>query len=210
MIGEQQILETLRRVIGRSPAEKTEVVYMGGRSDLTRYTRSAIHQNVSEDNARVYVRVAEGRRLGVVTVNKLEEEELLKAAGQALDLARHQPENPYFGDFPQPARYQKTETYFQATAGFTPAARAETVKGIFAQAARMGFDVAGAFSTGEAEIAIANSNGVSAYQPLTEAEITTVPMSKEGKGLRSAFAAMEAPLILLKLTSASVKMRSGW
>ena len=187
MTGEQHISEILKRVIAHSPGEKTEVVYMGGRSDLTRYTKSAIHRNVSEDNARVYVRVAEGKRLGVVTVNKLEEEELLKAATQALELARRQPENPHFGDFPGPAHYQKTETYFQATAEFTPTARAETVKAVFARAERMGFDVAGAFSSGEAEIAIANSNGVSAYQPLTQAEITIVPMSNEGMSYSSAF-----------------------
>jgi predicted Zn-dependent protease len=187
MIGEQRLLEILRRVADRSPAERTELLYMGGRSGLTRYTKSAIHQNVSEDNGRVYVRVAEGKRLGVVTINKLEEEELLKAARQALELARHQPENPYFEDFPQPASYEKTRTFFRATAEYTPMARAETVKDIFAQASRMGFDVAGAFGSGEAEIAIANSNGVSAYQPLTEAEITIVPMSREGMSYSSAF-----------------------
>jgi predicted Zn-dependent protease len=187
MIGEQRILELLKRVVGRSPAERTELVFMGERSDLTRYTKSAIHQNVSEENARVYVRVAEGRRLGVVTTNKLEEEELLEAATQALDLARHQPENPFFEDFPQPARYQQTRTFFESTAELTPAARAETMKNIFAQAKRMGFEVAGAFSSGEGEIAVVNSNGMAAYQPLTDAEITVVPVSKEGMSRSSAF-----------------------
>jgi len=167
MIGEQQILGLLKRVVGRSPAERTELVYMGGRTDLTRYTKSAIHQNVSEENTRVYVRVAEGKRLGVVTINKLGEEEVLQAATRAVELARHQPENPYFEDFPQPASYQRTQTYFEATAEFTPAGRAETVKRIFAQAERLGFEVAGAFTSGEAEVAVLNSNGVAAYQPLT-------------------------------------------
>ena len=187
MIGEQQILGLLKRVVGRSPAERTELVYMGERTDLTRYTKSAIHQNVSEENSRVYVRVAEGKRLGVVTINKLEEEELLQAAAKALELARHQPENPYFEDFPQPASYQRTQTYFEATAEFTPAARAETMKRIFAQAEPLGFDIAGAFTSGEAEIAILNSNGVAAYQPLTQAAITIVPVSREGMSRSSSF-----------------------
>ncbi len=187
MIGEQQILGLLKRVVGRSPAERTELVYMGERTDLTRYTKSAIHQNVSEENTRVYVRVAEGKRLGVVTINKLEEEELLQAAAKALELARHQPENPYFEDFPQPASYQRTQTYFEATAEFTPAARAETMKRIFAQAEPLGFDIAGAFTSGEAEIAVLNSNGVAAYQPLTQAAITIVPVSREGMSRSSSF-----------------------
>lgn len=187
MIGEEQILGLLKRVVGHSPAERTELVCMGGRSGLTRYTKSSIHQNVSEENTRVYVRVAEGKRLGVVTVNRMEEGELIQAAARALELARHQPENPYFEDFPQPAHYQNTETYFEATAEFTPVARAETMKKIFAQAERLGFEVAGAFSSGEAEVAVVNSNGVAAYQPLTAASITIVPVSREGMSYSSAF-----------------------
>ncbi len=187
MIGEQRILEVLRRVVGRSPADGTELVYMGGRSDLTRYTKSAIHQNVSEEDTRVYVRVAEGKRLGVVTVNTLEEEALVRTATRALELARHPPENPFFKVFPRPAGYERTQTYFEATAKFAPAARAETMKRIFAQAERLGLEVAGAFSTGEGEVAVLNSNGVAAYQPLTQAGITIVPVSKEGMSRSSAF-----------------------
>jgi len=188
MIGKERILEVFKRVIDRSPAERTELLYMGGRSDLTRYAQSQIHQNVSESNTRVYVRVAEGRRLGVVTINSLEEESLLKAAEQALELARHQPENPYFDDFPKPAEYEETKTYFETTAEFSPRQRAEVVKKIFSEAEKLGFEVSGAFSTGEGEIAVVNSNGVAAYQPLTEAELKVVPISSEGMSLKSAFA----------------------
>ncbi|MFQ6118015.1 MAG: TldD/PmbA family protein [Candidatus Bipolaricaulia bacterium] len=188
MIGKERIFEVFKKVIDRSPAERTELLYLGGRSDLTRYAKSQIHQNVSENNTRVYLRVAEGKRLGVVTVNSLEEGPLIEAAERALELARHQPENPYFEDFPKPAEYEQTNTYFEATAKFSPRQRAEAVKKIFAEADKLGFKVSGAFSTGEGEIAVLNSNGVEAYQPLTEAELKLVPVSGEGMSLRSAFA----------------------
>lgn len=187
MIGEQRILASLKRAIDRSPAERTEMVYMGESSGLTRYTKSAIHQNVVEDKARVYVRAAEGKRLGVVTTNSMDEEELVKAAAQALEFARHQPENPYFEDFPKPAQYQKTRTHFEATAAFSPTARAEIMKKVFAQAERLRSEVAGAFSSGEAEIAVANSNGLSAYQPLTHANIAIVPVAEHGMSRAGAF-----------------------
>ena len=188
MIGKERIFEVFKKVIDRSPAERMELLYLGGRSDLTRYTKSQIHQNVSENNTRVYLRVAEGKRLGVVTVNSLDEESLLKAAEQALELARHQPENPYFEDFPKPAEYEETKTYFEETAKFSPKRRAEVVKKIFTEADKLGFEVSGAFSTGEGEVAVLNSNGVEAYQSLTEAELKVVPVSAEGMSLRSAFA----------------------
>ncbi|MCR4405030.1 MAG: TldD/PmbA family protein [Candidatus Acetothermia bacterium] len=187
-MGKERILELLKKVLDRSPADQTELLYLGGRSDLTRYSRSQIHQNVSEENARLYVRVAEGKRLGVVTVNTLAEQELLRAAAQALELARRQPENPYFDGFPGPAGYEQTQTHFEATARFTPKERAEMVRKIFAQADRLGFEVSGAFSTGESEIAVLNSTGVAAYQPLTGAEITVVPVSRAGMSYADAFA----------------------
>jgi len=187
MIGEQRILALLRRVVDRSPAERTELVYMGGQSGLTRYTRSAIHQNVVDENTRVYVRVAEGKRLGVVTINKLEEDELVRAAEQARESALHQPENPYFEDFPQPAEYRKTQTYFEATAEFSPMARAEVMKKVFIQAERLGFEVAGAFTSGDGEIAVLNSNGLAAYHALTHANIAIVPVSEHGMSRAGAF-----------------------
>ncbi|MBE0431087.1 MAG: TldD/PmbA family protein [Dehalococcoidia bacterium] len=187
MIGEQHILSLLKRVTDRSPAERTELVYMGGRSGLTRYTRSAIHQNVVDENTRVYVRVAEGKRLGVVTINKLEEDELVRAAEQARESALHQPENPYFEDFPQPAEYRKTQTYFEATAEFSPMARAEVMKKVFIQAERLGFEVAGAFTSGDGEIAVLNSNGLAAYHALTHANIAIVPVSEHGMSRAGAF-----------------------
>lgn len=188
MIGKERTLEVLKKVLDRSPAEAMELLYLGGRNDLTRYSRSQVHQNVSETNTRVYIRVAEGKRLGVVTVNTLEEEPLLQAAEQALELARCQPENPHFEGFPGPAGYEQTRTYFEATAEFTPKQRAETVKRVFGQAERLGFEVSGAFSTSEGEIAVLNSNGVAAYQPLTGAEITIVPVSPAGMSYADAFA----------------------
>ncbi len=188
MIGRERIFEVLKQVLDRSPAEQTELVYIGGRDELTRYTGSQIHQNVAETNSKIFIRVAEGRRLGVVTANALEVEALLKAAEQALELARHQPENKYFDGFAPPAEYDQTRTYFEATAQFTPRQRAEAVKRIFAEAEKLGFEVSGAFTTGEGELAVLNSNGVEAYQPLTHAELRIVPVSKEGMSYASAFA----------------------
>ncbi|MGQ9601637.1 MAG: TldD/PmbA family protein [Candidatus Bipolaricaulia bacterium] len=187
MIGRERILEGLKRLLKRLPGEQLELVYTGGRSDLTRYTRSEIHQNVSVENMQVYIRVALGKRLGIATVNTLEEGPLLEAAKQAVELARRQPENPYFEGFPHKAEYEQTKTYFEATAEFTPQARAEVVKRVFREAEKLGFEVSGAFSTSAGEIAVLNSNGLEAYQPLTGAEISLVPVSSEGMGYADAF-----------------------
>jgi predicted Zn-dependent protease len=187
MIGRERVFEVLKRVLDKSPAEKTELLYTGKRRDLTRYTGSEIHQNVSATDTRVYIRVAEGKRLGLVMVNSLQEELLLKATKQAVELARHQPENKFFTDFTKPASYKATKTYFETTAEFTPQQRVEVVERNFAEAEKFDFEVSGAFSISEGEIAVLNSNGVEAHQLLTDAEIKVVPVSKEGMSYASAF-----------------------
>lgn len=205
MIGKARIFESLERLLKRLPGDQLELVYTGGRSDLTRYTHSEIHQNVSVENMQIYIRVALGKRLGVVVTNTLEEGPLLEAAKQAIELARHQPENPFFEGFPHPAEYERTKTYFEATAKFTPQQRAEMVKRVFAEAERLGFEVSGAFSTSAGEVAVLNSNGLEAYQPLTGAEISLVPVSREGMGYADAFSHDVTALDFERLTAKALE-----
>ncbi|HEC63363.1 MAG TPA: TldD/PmbA family protein, partial [Candidatus Acetothermia bacterium] len=94
----------------------------------------------------------------------------------------------YFQGFPPPASYQPTRTYHPGVTQFGPQRRAEVLKEVFAQAAAQDTRVAGAFSLFEGEIAIVNTNGLSAYQPLSGAEVSLVFMSDQGMSRVEAFA----------------------
>lgn len=176
LLGPEELLERLREVVKNSPAERTEVVYIGGRSDLTRYAASSVTQNVSEVDAQLWVRVANGQRLGVASVNSSSLDVWIEAAKRAQELSLRQPPNPHFTDFAPPVEYERAETFYEATALATPLQRAEVLQTAFQAAERAELELSGAFQTDAGEIAIVNSNGVAAYQPLTGVYVKVVAM----------------------------------
>lgn len=186
MIGKDDVLGLLKRALELAEAP-TELLFIGGRSELTRYTKSQIHQNVAEEDYTVYVKVVEGKRVGVARTNRLSVEDIVAAMGKARELARYQPENPYFPGLAGPASYTPSDTYCENTPKFGPGRRAEILGEIFAKAAQKKFEVAGSFSVSEWEMALANTEGLEAYQPVTGAEIGVVVTSKEGMARTDAF-----------------------
>ena len=186
MIGREGILKVLRQALERAEGP-TEIVFMGGRFELTRYTKSQIHQHVAEEDTHIYVKAVEGKRVGVARTNQLSAEALVAAEREARELARRQPENPFFPGLLGPQNYTPTDTYSENTSRFGPERRAEVLKEIFAEAERKKFEVAGSFSISEWEVALANTEGLEAYQPVAGAEIGLVVMSEEGMARADAF-----------------------
>ena len=71
MLGEEAVRGVVQQALAHSTADETEVIYMGGQSQLTRFANSHIHQNVAEQNTQVTVRAVLGKRIGVATTNDL-------------------------------------------------------------------------------------------------------------------------------------------
>lgn len=182
MIGRDKILALLRLVIKKSPADQTEAVVINSQAGLTRYANSTIHQNVFEVNSKIYFRVALGKKIGVAATNVMNKESLLRTLHDATAIAKNQKETPDFSGLPSKTAYKKLKTHFRKTANFTPLQRAEKVKKVFELAGKHNFTVAGAFSTGESELAVLNSNGVACYQPVSSAYINITAMSENSSG----------------------------
>ena len=173
----------LQKVLGYSQAEQTEAVYLGTDSALTRFANNAIHQNVAESNAELRVRAVVGKKVGVAITNRLDDESLRRVTAQALEIARLQPENPEFHSLPEPQPIVPANGYSERTASFTPEERAKRVGVIVQLAKERGLEAAGAFSTSTMQIAVANSLGISAYEPRTESECHAVVMADaQGSG----------------------------
>lgn len=182
MIGREKLFMRLEKAMAQSKGEATEILFVGEEKGLTRYANSAIHQNVHENNARIVVRLVTGKRTGVASGNSLVPDDLRRVLDNAYDIACNQPDNPQFPGLPKPARYRPVDSYDERTARFSPADRARVVKRIIRISDRKKFTLAGAFSTGCGEIAVVNSNGVRAYQPLSTAGINIVAMSDTSSG----------------------------
>ena len=140
LLGREEALTRLEGALRGSPADATELVLLGDRTEVTRYANSRIHQNVSQLNTRVSVRVAVGQASVRVFTNSLVEADLRRAIGDATALARLQAPNPRFGGLPSPEvggepHPNPPTSYFESTAATGAGARAQAV-GIVIDAAR--------------------------------------------------------------------------
>jgi predicted Zn-dependent protease len=173
----------LQKVLGYSHAEQTEVLYLGTESALTRFANNYIHQNVAEKNHEMRVRAIVGKRTGVATTNRLDDQSLQRVAEQALEIARLSPENPEFHSLPEPHPIVPAPGFSEHTALYSPEVRAKSVGIIVKLAKEHGLESAGAFSTETNQVAVANSLGVFAYEPRTESECHAVVMAdSQGSG----------------------------
>jgi len=182
MTGKEKIFSLINPIIKKSPADQTEAVVINSQAGLTRYANSTIHQNVFEVNSKIYFRVALGKKIGVASTNLLDKESLNRALEDAITIAKNQKETPDFTGLPGKSSYKKLKTYSKKTANFTPLQRAQEIKKIFEMAAKRNFTVAGAFSTGESELAILNNKGVACFQPVSSAYINITAMSDNSSG----------------------------
>ncbi len=205
MTGESNILTELRSVIQKSQAEQTEAVFIGREFGLTRYANSYIHQNIAESNASIFFRSAIDGKIGVASTNSFRRADMMAAMKQSLEIAKHQPPNPDFKGLPKPSAYKKIETYFEPTAKYTPKQRAEVIKKICKTADKHNVTVAGAFSSSASEIAVVNSLGVGAYQPVTGASINIISMSDTSSGFASGLSRRVVKIPFDSLTETAIQ-----
>ncbi len=185
MIGKEKLLKKLESILKQSTADQTEIVYIGDEFGLTRFANSFIHQNVYENNCQVLFRTVLGKRVGVASTNSLVDADLKQTLDNSIEIARSRAEDPKFPGLPKAGKYKKFNTFDKATARCTPMQRARTVQKVIAEATKSGLTIAGAYSTSCGEIAILNSRGVRAYQPVTAASINMVTMSETSSGYAS-------------------------
>ena len=182
MIGGTRTEMLLKRVLSLSSADETEVVLLGLDEQLTRFANNGIHQHVAETNRYVAVRAVLGHRVGVGVTNDLTDTGLERAVQAAIAAAKLRPEDPDFPGLPGPVSVPEVMAFDETTAKCTPIERARAVRMICRRAEEAGCVAAGAFRTAVHEYAVANSHGLFAYHPATEADLTTVVMTEDSSG----------------------------
>lgn len=183
MLGENKIRALLQQALSYSQADQTEAVLSAENAALTRFANSFIHQNVAESNGQLSIRVALGKKVGVAATNDLSEAGVRRVVESATTIARLQQDNPEFTSLPRPSQpVEPIAAFFDATAAATPEQRARAVSVICKKCSAVGLSGSGALTTTSRELAVANSLGVFAYYPSTQADIKIVVMSDTGSG----------------------------
>jgi predicted Zn-dependent protease len=200
MLLKEKILEEAGGIIKSAEAESAEVVVHRESTSTLRYAGSSFHQGGRETDCTVYIRVITGRKVGVASTNSLEPAELKDCLKRALSIAGHTGKEPFDLRLPGPSEYPPVESWFERTAAVTEKEKADLVAGCFKKAWARGVQHSGSLTTSEGEVAVLNSNGVSAYHPYTLAHLSAVATKGAASGYSSAvskdFSGIDIPGVL--------------
>jgi len=181
-LGAAELRRIAEKIFKLSEADETEVDVSAVTSALTRFANNTIHQNVAEQGLTISVRAVVDGRTARASTNKTDDESLRRVTSAALDLARVQPRNPDLLPMLGPQKLAKIDRFVAQTAAATPADRARAVTSVCQMAEKNKQTAAGIFSTGLAEIALANSRGLFEYYADTRAEFSVTVLEKDSSG----------------------------
>lgn len=177
-------------------ASEAEALVLSEDAALTRFANSQIHQNVAETNVGVNLRFVIGKRVGVASTGRTDEEGLRRLAANAAAIARVVEELDDWAGLPDPSPIEEVAAaYAPATAAASPELRADGVRAVIAAADSAGVTAYGSFSTGTETTAVANSKGIRAGGTRTVAQLLTVSMGPSGGTGYAEQAAVDATTI---------------
>ena len=142
----------------REGVSESEALVMSEDAALTRFANSQIHQNVAETNVTINLRVAVGKRVGVASSGRTDDEGIRRLAANAATIARVVEELEDWGGLPEPTPIEEVPAgYARGTAEASPELRADGVRAVIAAADAAGVIGYGSFATGTETTAVANS-----------------------------------------------------
>jgi predicted Zn-dependent protease len=180
-LSKSDALGIVEKVLDLSPADQTEALLVQSRTALTRYANSIIHQNVATTDTVLIVRLVYDKQLGIVRVNRTDEDSIKDAIERASKIARAQKPNEDFVSLPEGGPIQEVPNFSSRTARSTPEERAEVVEDIISILSSHGVQAFGALEATTYSMTVANSLGIRAYDDLTLAHLV-VSAIKEADG----------------------------
>ncbi|MDP8936721.1 MAG: TldD/PmbA family protein [Actinomycetota bacterium] len=164
---------------------ETEVTVSSGRSALTRFANSAIHQNVADDGTWVGLKVVVDGRWATSGTNRTDAEALVRVVDRALAAAPLRPVDPDWPGLAPPQAAPPVDHYDEATAVAAPEERARVVRDfVAAGAGREPLRGAGFCDTSGWRTAFANSAGQRLEGRSTRATVEAIhrTATSDGRG----------------------------
>jgi len=178
------------RVKKFATAGELEVIFSSTKYALTRFANNTIHQNVSETNEALSIRVAFDGKTARTTTNRLDDDSLRRAVQAAEAMARVQEPDPERLPLARPDEAlgdeQLPERWFERTAAVSAGDRAAGVERIVQVAQKHGLTTAGIYSSSDGGEGIINSNGVSVFHRHTSAEVSITMLGENSSGWQKA------------------------
>jgi predicted Zn-dependent protease len=129
---------------------------------------------VAETNLNLITKVINEDRIGAVQMNSIDDSTISKNVEKAIEVTKITPKLDYHYQLLKPQSYRIKSKYSKDTANFTPLNRAQLVSQLIKEVNKKGYEAAGAFTTEESTILVANSEGVFAFDRGTKVDFNCV------------------------------------
>ncbi|MCS0591122.1 TldD/PmbA family protein [Massilia norwichensis] len=170
------------RVLSFSKADECSVAINGSRSGNIRFARNSVSTAGLNEDRRLTVTVAFGRRQGTASVNEFDDKSLEQAVRRAEATARLAPENPEYVTLPGKQEFKPTGEYFASTAAIDPDFRADVAAHAILAGRRNKLVTAGFFLDTTGFETIANSKGLFGHREFTGLDFTCTARTEDGRG----------------------------
>ncbi len=172
----------MKKVLAFSKADECEVNLTGSNAGNVRYARNSVSTSGGISQMSLAVASAFGKKLGIATINELDDASLEKVVRRSEELAQLAPENPEFVSFLGPQKYAEPVTFIPATAAITPKLRADNVAASLKVARDAKAIAAGFLEDNSGFSAMMNSHGLFAYNTTTYTNFSITVRTEDGKG----------------------------
>jgi len=171
-------LDIARALLAKADGDVEALVH-SERSGLARFATSEVHQPTLIENLGVTVRVVLGKRAGVASTNRIDDEGFADVLQRARTAAENAPEDETFPGLAPPSDAPEVHGHDEQTAKLGPDDQAR-----LAAAAIDASEVPayGFFTSAESELAIANSAGLGVSQRMTDATALVVAAAEGCSG----------------------------
>jgi len=182
MLGEAEAKSIADQIMESIHADSAEVVISSKASDLTRFYKNSVHQNVEEKEVRVHLKAWVGARSGMASTNALDEVSLKELANKVAEIVAISPEHEATPSLTLPTGLTGVASVDPAALEQSPQARAEAVRQVCEAAAENGQAAYGAYLVEANELAVANSEGHFGYHAGSLADFQTVVRNNGASG----------------------------
>jgi predicted Zn-dependent protease len=171
------------KVLNMAKADAVEVAFSGGERSATRYANSTITANLVEHDQQVSITVYYGQKAASTSTHQFDDASLKSAIEQAQELAKRRPDNPELMPLVKPPQeYLPVDAARPQAVDFGPAERARLVKQSVDVCEKKGVLGAGYIPKLHWTDALANSEGLFAYNRYAEASFILTCRTPDGTG----------------------------
>lgn len=180
LLGRDGLLAPLRTALRDVTGAEVELWAHRRRSAITRYAKNEVHQNALADETYVQARVAVRGAVGIATTNSLDAADLRRVIANARAAAELSRANAEWPGLAAPEAIAEPHAFDGATADADAAAQATPIREIAAAVRATGMRAAGTHQLELTEDAVANTNAVAAYAPMTMAYLRALVLTDAG------------------------------